>query len=227
MSSKPPSLKNKPTVRILKRETLHSGYLTLERITAVNLGADKGAAKSTSKVYSVEVFHRRGMDCVAIILYRIRGKQIQVAVRKAHRASLAARKGRRLPIADKRKLNPVYEAVAGSLEPGDTGWAGLKKRAAKEVLEETGFVLAGTAIQKLGEGFFPSHGQSTEKLYLTCAEIFKNTPLGPQKPDGPDEEGATLQWVVLETAIKRCVSGMYQDPKLEIGFRRLKDKFST
>jgi ADP-ribose pyrophosphatase len=46
----------------------------------------------------------------------------------------------------------------------------------------------------------------------------------PQGDGSPFEEGAQLEWVVLDEALARCADGRIQDLKTEVGLRRLREK---
>jgi 8-oxo-dGTP pyrophosphatase MutT (NUDIX family) len=215
-------------VEILRRRALSgTRFLSLEQITARN----RYREGSSSTPYTVEVVHRPGTDSVACVLYflepglpaRPGTKRIFVGVRRAFRASILSRRFRPLAAAERQRAW-VYEAVAGSVEPGDRGWRGLRRRMSLEIREETGLPVSPSALKRLGAGFFPSHGQSTEKIHLFCAEIPPQPRIvrAPAAEEG--EEGALLHFFELDRAIALCARGTFEDPKLEIGFRRLKEK---
>jgi ADP-ribose pyrophosphatase len=113
------------------------------------------------------------------------------------------------------------EAVAGSLEPGETRLAQIRRRAARELREETGYRVRPDALRSLGAGFFPSHGQCTEKIHL-FAVCLDRLAASPAAGDGSINEAET--WSLLLEArdlIDRCRAGEIEDPKLEIGVVRL------
>jgi len=209
-------------IKILERKIPHSGFLTLEKLrcaTRINDGY--------SPPYSVEVVHRRGVDCVSAVIYfrAPKTRKIMVGIRRAHRASLYSRKFLSPPLKDKKRYDATYEAVAGSAEPGDRGIAGLKRRMAQEILEETGLSVKVGDLKTLGAGFFPSHGQSTEKIYLFAVRIppVKQKILK-QKDAKGGEAGGILKFFELNRAISLCVKGVMEDPKIELGLRRLKER---
>jgi ADP-ribose pyrophosphatase len=117
----------------------------------------------------------------------------------------------------------VTELVAGILEDSDHGELGLRTRAAHEVHEEAGFVVAPAAVTVLGAGLLPSPGSMIEKFYFACVEVDPATQ-GPPAGDGsPMEEGARTRWLDLDAAIAACVRGEIADLKTELGLRRLRD----
>jgi 8-oxo-dGTP pyrophosphatase MutT (NUDIX family) len=215
-------------VEILRRRALSgTRFLSLEQITARN----RYREGFSSKPYTVEVVHRPGTDSVACVLYfrkpklpaRAKTKSIFVGVRRAFRASILSRRFRPLAAAERPRAW-VYEAVAGSVEPGDRGWRGLRRRMSREIREETGLPVSPSTLERLGAGFFPSHGQSTEKIHLFCAEIPPQPRIVRAPATERGEEGASLHFFELNRAIALCARGTFEDPKLEIGFRRLEEK---
>jgi 8-oxo-dGTP pyrophosphatase MutT (NUDIX family) len=211
-------------LQILSRRRLHEGFLVLELLRARH--RRKGG--KTSPPYVIEVMHRRGVDCVSATLwFRRRDGKIFVGVRRALRASMASRAALKTPLPEKPRAW-FWEAVAGGCEPGDRGMAGLRRRMRREILEETGIRVPSGRLRSLGAGFFPSHGQSTEKIHMFEAEVSPRPLRGAPQAEGErGEEGATLHFVELDEAIRRCVKGVYEDPKLEIGFRRLREKLNV
>ncbi len=175
---------------------------------------------SRSRSYRTEFFDRRTIDCVAVIPYRRSGKTIEVGILKAFRPCMYFRSDRDLAIPEApRKM--IYESVAGSLEPGDRGPAGLMKRALDELHEETGFQVGVEQIRPLGAGFFPSHGQSTEKIYLFAADVTGLT-ADAAAGDGSVNEGLNeVVFVEREKLKDMCFQGLIEDPKIEIGVNRL------
>jgi ADP-ribose pyrophosphatase len=121
----------------------------------------------------------------------------------------------------------LTELVAGIVESIDHGEAGLRARAAAEVAEEAGFVVAPAAIVLLGAGALPSPGVLVEKFYFAAVEVDPATQQ-PLAGDGsPMEEGATTRWLALDAAIAACVEGALCDLKTELGLRRLRDHLAA
>ena len=94
------------------------------------------------------------------------------------------------------------EVVAGLIEKEDIGEAGLRKRAALEVHEETGYHVSPADCFPLGARTFPTPGALPEAFHFMAVEIpdpnQRDTPPG----DGsPMEEGATCHWLDLDQAI--------------------------
>ena len=208
-------------IRILRRlSSAGPGFLTLERFIARNLYADG----ERSRPYRFEVLHRRGVDAVAIFPFYFtrRPRRLMVVINEGFRPGLSLRSRLHPPVKDRRRYLFVREAVAGSLEPGDRGERGIDRRARAELLEETGLrPVAG--IIRLGAGFFPSHGQSTEKVHLRAIQVDPAAAAEP-RGDGSVNEGdaGTLALEALRL-VGLCRRGLIEDPKIEIGVARLVD----
>jgi ADP-ribose diphosphatase len=194
------------------------GFLRLERYRAVNLYRAGGA----SRPYRFEVLHRRGVDAVAILpFFWTEPRRLMVICKIGFRPGLYTRFRLPLPVRDRRRYTSIIEAVAGSLEPGDKGESGITTRARAELLEETGLLPVGRHHPRLGAGFFPSHGQSTEKVHLRAFAVDPSRTCA-APGDGSVNEGDAGTIVIPATRIlSMCRQGLIEDPKLEIGVTRL------
>ena len=195
------------------------GFLTLERFRAKNLYRDGGVSAS----YRFEVLHRRGVDAVAILpfYFQPRGRRLMVVCKVGFRPGLHRRSRLALPVRDRGRYTSVIEAVAGSLEPGDRGASGTTARARKELMEETGLRALPGPVVGFGAGFFPSHGQSTEKVHLRAFEIDPKLALEPQGDGSVNEADAGTIAIEATRLLFMCRTGLIEDPKLEIGVSRL------
>src|SRR6266850_1446276 len=207
-------------LRILERLPASGpGFLLLERYRAKNLYRGGGA----SRPYRFEVLHRRGVDAVAIMpfFFDRRTRRLMVVCKVGFRPGLYLR--HRLPLAarDRRAYTSVIEAVAGSLEPGDRGESGITARARAELIEETGMRPMARRGRDLGAGFFPSHGQSTEKVHLRAFQVDPEKALDPAGDGSVNEAGAGTIAIEARRIIDMCRAGLIEDPKLEVGVNRL------
>jgi ADP-ribose pyrophosphatase len=196
------------------------GFLAIRRLKLRNLRSDG----SVSAQYTNDLIVRPyGQDAVAVVIYA-RTNGISVLLRDGLRPSIPfGRDASRAPLPEAPPRPFTTEIVAGILEDHDIGEAGLRTRAAAEVLEEAGFTVDPANVVLLGAGALPSAGSLTEKVYFTAVEVDPATqqPLG---GDGsPMEEAATTRWMPLEAAISACYSGDIHDLKTELGLRRLRD----
>jgi ADP-ribose pyrophosphatase len=207
-------------IRILGRlDPAGPGFLKLERFRAKNLHRRGGA----SRPYRFEVLHRRGVDAVAIVPFYVdrRTRRLMIVCNVGFRPGLYLRRRLPLPLRDRREYTSVIEAVAGSLEPGDRGVGGITARARAELMEETGMRPIGRRGRDLGAGFFPSHGQSTEKIHLRAFEVDPRKALDPAGDGSVNEADAGTIAIEAGRVIDMCRSGLIEDPKLEIGVSRL------
>jgi ADP-ribose pyrophosphatase len=115
----------------------------------------------------------------------------------------------------------VEEIVAGLLEPEDKGEAGLRHRAAEEVLEEAGYEVKPEEIQLLGAGFFLAPGILSEKVFPAAVDVTGREPGVPQGDGSPLEEGTHLQWRPIRELLAMCRRGDVPDAKTEIAILRL------
>lgn len=205
-------------LRILKRlPSSGAGFLTLERFLAKNLYAEGG----TSRTYRFEVVHRRGVDAVAILPFFFTGPRcLHIVVKIGFRPGLFLRSRLPLPLPDRRLYRFVREAVAGSLEPSDHGLRGIDARARTELFEETGLRPRGR-ILRLGAGFFPSHGQSTERVHLRACEVDPKLAVEPPGDGSVNEQDSGTVALEAETILSMCWRGAIEDPKIEVGVNRL------
>ena len=177
---------------------------------------------SLSREYNIEFFDRRGYDCVAIIPYYIENSAVFVGILKAFRPTIYFRKDYDLPLKDKRVYTYVYECVAGSLETRDKGEEGVLNRVVEELREEAGFIVEKEEIFSLGGSFFPSHGQSTEKIHLFAVDVSRAEKVEAEGDGSVNEELNTLCFFELNELLDMCFKGVVEDPKIEIGVGRLK-----
>lgn len=197
------------------------GFLAVRRTHLKNRRADGTASAEYLCDFIVRPY---GQDAVVVIAWHRRpdGK-IGVLVRDCLRPTLwLGRDASAAPMPERRRLF-LTEAVAGILEVGDRGEAGLRSRAVAELAEEAGFTVTADAIHILGAGTHPSPGAMFEKFYIVAVEVDPSTQRAPEGDGSPMEEAAVTHWLELDLAIAACVRGELEDAKTELGLRRLKD----
>ncbi len=160
-----------------------------------------------------------GLDAVVLALWHRRADC---------RVEVLLRSGVRVPVVFGRPHPPAQlllpELVAGIVERGEESDAAVKKRAADEALEEAGLRIEAKAVERLGPPAFPTPGMCAELFHFVAAEVRNTAAVVPAGDGSPFEEGAQVEWVLLEQALARCGSGEIQDMKTELGLRRLKDR---
>lgn len=199
------------------------GFLGIRRLRLRNTRTDGTLSDSYVNDFAVRPM---GLDAVVVVVWHRAGDRVRVLVRDGLRPTLAfGREAARLVVPDPRPYLFLTELVAGILEIDDRGEDGLRARAAAEVREEAGFIVAPESITLLGAGSFPSPGSLPEKFFLTAVEIADPATQLPLEGDGsPMEEGAVTRWLDLDVAIQQCVDGAIEDCKTELGLRRLRER---
>jgi ADP-ribose pyrophosphatase len=202
------------------------GFLQLRR-TRLRNRHDDG---SRSREYLCDFVERpRGLDAVALAIWTRAGSPDgapRVLVRACLRPPIQlGRPTHEVAIpepADRRLLNP--ELVAGLIETGDRGEEGIRRRAALEAHEESGYTVSPDDVVLLGASSMPVPGLLPERHYYAAVEIADPAAAGPTPGDGsPMEEGAEMAWCPLDAAIAMCVRGEIEDSKTELTLRRLRD----
>jgi len=211
-------------VEVLSTELLGAGgFVELRRMQVRNLRQDG----SRSRPYTLDaVLRPAGADAVVVVAYELdrparSGARVLLRrglrpVARLGRGGQPTREGTTPPV-------EVIEAVAGILEVGDVGEAGLRRRAALELEEEAGLRVEAGAIHPLGEPLFISIGIMAERLYF-CAVETALRGHGPGAGDGSLlEEGGGGVSFALEEALRLCRAGAIADAKTELILRRLAD----
>jgi ADP-ribose pyrophosphatase len=198
------------------------GFLAIRRLHLRNRRDDDSLSPPYLCDFAVRPY---GLDAVVVVVWRRAAGRIEVLVRDALRPPLAfGRPADRQAIADARSYLHLTELVAGILEVGDRGEAGLRHRAAEEVHEEAGFTVDPASVIVLGAASFPSPGSLPEKFHFTAVEVAADAKPAPPEGDGSSmEEGADTRWLDLDAAIAMCTRGELEDLKTELGLRRFSD----
>ena len=201
------------------------GFLAVRRLRLRNQRADG----SVSAPYTSDAIVRPyGQDAVAAVIYARASAGVDVLVREGIRPTVALiRDQSRAPLPESTQGPFVTELVAGILEENDRGEAGLRTRAAAEVLEEAGYVVNPARVHILGAGAYPSAGALTEKLYFVAVEVDPTTQQALSGDGSPMEEDARTRWLSLDDAITACTRGDICDLKTELGLRRLREWLTT
>jgi ADP-ribose pyrophosphatase len=204
---------------------VEGGFLAVRRLRLRNVRDDG----SRSRSYVCDFLVRpKGVDAVVVAVYHRSGEGTQVLLREGLRPVLAkGRDPKALAIPDARAYLTFTEVVAGIIEADDRGEEGVRRRAAIEVEEESGFTVSADDVELLGAGTFPSPGSMPEKFWLTAVEVPGSHGQRHAEGDGsPMEEGSTTRWMDLDDAIAACVDGRIEDVKTELALRRLKDRLA-
>ena len=192
------------------------GFLRIRRVRLCVRRSD--GTRSREGLYDF-IERPMGADAVVLVLWHRAADGVRVLLRHAPRVPLWFR--------DPALGADHAEVVAGIIEAGEEGWAAIQKRAADEALEEAGYTVAPAAVERLGPAAFPTAGMFSELFYFAAAEIADPARAVRPPTDGsPFEEGARLEWVALDEALRRCDDGTIRDLKTELALRRLRAKIS-
>jgi ADP-ribose pyrophosphatase len=87
--------------------------------------------------------------------------------------------------------------------------------------------VAAEAVERLGPASYPTAGLFAEVFHFAAAEVADpRAAVAPPTDGSPFEEGASLEWVALDEALRRCDDGRIVDLKTELALRRLRGKIS-
>ncbi len=190
------------------------GFLRIRRVRLCVKRAD--GTRSKEGLYDF-VERPMGDDAVVLVLWHRAADGVRVLVRHAPRVPLYFR--------DPSLGRAHTEVVAGIIERGEEGWPAIQRRAAAEAHEEAGVTIAPDAVERLGPAVFPTAGMFAELFWFAAAEVADPDAAVPPPTDGsPFEEGAALEWVALDEALRRCDDGTIRDLKTELALRRLRAK---
>jgi ADP-ribose pyrophosphatase len=194
----------------------NEGFLHLRRLLCQNRRADG----STSPPYRVDIVDRPVPDAVAVLLWRQGSAGVEVLTRRTLRPAAYFRRGLPLPVPDPERYLTVEELVAGVLEPEDKGEEGVRRRAAAEVVEETGYRVRPEDVELLGRAFFMLPGIVSEKIHPTAVQVAGQPEAAPQGDGSPLEEGATVRWWPIHALLLACRRGEVADAKTELSLTR-------
>ena len=212
-------------IEILDRQlsSREGTYLRLETLRLRNHYADG----TSSREYVCDLVVAPGVDAVAVILFYRERDEVYVGLIECIRPPVYIRRELPLVQPDERVYLTVTEVVAGRLEPGDAGEDGVSRRAAIEAHEEAGFEVDARDAVVLGQGLFSSPGQTPEKVYFRAFEIDPARQQTARGDGSPMEATYAVHFLELRDAIRRCVNGEIEDPKAELGFRRLAERLAA
>jgi ADP-ribose pyrophosphatase len=193
-------------------------FLSVHRLTVSNVRADG----TRSAGYAYDAVLRVHLDAVALLLTSGEPRRPEVLLRACIRPPLLLRAGIEPPVPEAPPTGVLWELPAGLIEPADRGIAGIRRRAAAEALEETGYHLPVDAFTILPGAPFVTPGTLPERLHFARAHVRDASARERPRGDGSlVEEGARIRWVTLDEALASCDAGEIEDMKTELGLRRL------
>ena len=116
----------------------------------------------------------------------------------------------------------MWELPAGLLEEGEQNLDGMRRRAAIEALEETGYELSPEDFEVLDGAPFLSPGIIPERIHFARAHVSNpRSKVSPKGDGSPAEDDEGLWWVPVEEAIEIFRRGETTDAKTELGLLRI------
>lgn len=172
--------------------------------------------------FEYDTVDRDRLDAVVIAAhYRGADGRRFVYLRSALRPPVALRSPEVWPVPEKDTLGALWELPAGLVEVDERSPEGLRRGAARELLEELGAEVAAAALLPLGPSTFPAPGMVGERHFYFHVEVDPRAVATPTEDGSALERHAVVAAVPLDEAIALCRSGVIEDEKTEIALRRL------
>lgn len=199
----PPSL---PLEILEDRTGVGPGFLRLRRARL---------RLSGGRPFEYDCVERAAMDA-AVVAAHHRGEDgvVRVWLRSSPRPPVALRFGRDDPWV-------LWELPAGLIEPGEEGSDGPRQAAARELREETGFVVDPARLAPLGPPVFPAPAVLAERWYFYHAEVDPSARGTPCLDGSELERVGTIAHAPLPALLGAVAQGRLPDAKTELGLRRL------
>lgn len=213
-----PALPRHALTVVEERPTLDPpGFLRLRRLIMRVAFADG----TVSEPFEYDAVGRGRLDAV-VVAPHFRGEdgRRRVILRSCLRPPVALRRGDS-PIPERETLGSLWELPAGLVELDERTPEGLRRCAARELLEEVGVAVSPEAVTPLGPSGFPAPGMIGERHFFFHVEIDPAQLHVPTEDGSPLERLAHLTAVPLDEAIALTRSGEIEDEKTELALRRL------
>lgn len=194
------------------------GFLRLRRVIMRVRFADG----TESEPFEYDAIGRSRLDAVVIAAhYRGDDGRRRVILRSAIRPPVALRDPSESPVPERDTLGNLWELPAGLVEEDERTPDGIRRCAARELLEEVGVEVPASAVTPLGPAGFPAPGIIGERHF------FFHVPIDPAQIRVPTEDGSPLERqallcaLPLDEAIALTRTGAIEDEKTELALRRL------
>jgi ADP-ribose pyrophosphatase len=194
------------------------GFLNLRRVVMRARFAD--GVESEPFVY--DMIDRERLDAVVIAPhYRDATGRRHVFLRSALRPPPALRpRAVRVP-GERDTDGALWELPAGLVEVEERREEGLRRCAARELLEEIGIDVDAASVRPLGPSTFPAPGMIAERHFYFHVEVDPASLRPPTEDGSALEKQAIVAVIALDDAIALTRSGVIEDAKTELALRRL------
>ncbi|MCC6555289.1 MAG: NUDIX hydrolase [Polyangiaceae bacterium] len=194
------------------------GFLNLRR-QVLRVEFEDG---SLSEPFIYDCVDRTRLDAVVIAPHYLdaAGRR-HVFLRSALRPPVALRPLEVRPFPEAPTLGGLWELPAGLVELDEQSPEGLRRSAARELLEEVGIEVDPTALTPLGPSTFPAPGMIGERHFYFHVEVDPARRVTPSEDGSPLEMGAAIVELPLDVAIDLTRRGQIEDAKTELALRRL------
>jgi ADP-ribose pyrophosphatase len=194
------------------------GFLSLRRLVFRVRFPDG----SESAPFHYDAVGRSRLDAVVIAAhYRDADGGRRVFLRSCVRPPLFVRPMEARPVPEKDTLGALWELPAGLVEDDERSPEGLRRCAARELLEEIGFAVPPAALLPLGPSTFPAPGMIGERHFFFHVEVDPARRVVPTEDGSALERDALVVAAPLAEAIALARTGAIEDAKTELGLRRL------
>ena len=191
-----------------------AGFLRIRRLRLRNVYSDG----SVGEPYDYDVVERNALDAVAVAAYDRTDHGAHVWLRRCLRPPLLSRSRMQVPIEWSGETPTLLEVPAGLVDPGELGWDGVRRAAARELREETGLDFPWESFRPLGEPFLLSPGVIGEMIFPLAVEVPSDARARTGHETEEVERGAEVLRMPLDEAIAKAGDG-----KTEIVLRRLRE----
>lgn len=186
---------------------------------------DAEGRRSRALIY--DEVDRPALDAVVIAAHfraLLRGQEETfVVLRSAVRPPVSLRPQSRSPLPEPENRG-LWELPAGLVEPEESGPDGLRRAAARELLEEAGFDVPASEFHYLGPSAFPAPGVIAERQFFFHVEVDPERQEAPVLDGSPLEEVGQLVAIPLRAALEAARAGLLADSKTELALRRLEEE---
>lgn len=180
---------------------------------------------SLSEPFVYDQVGRKALDAVVIVAHYVHDAERCVVLRSALRPPVVLRDAAGSPVPEPAERG-LWELPAGLVEADERTPSGLRRCAARELLEETGFKCAEDQFFELGPSTYPAPGVIAERHFFFHVEVDPAACGEPTLDGSALEANAVVFGVPLRTALEVCRAGGLEDAKSELALRRLQDLFA-